>query len=545
MGATARHIGVTRHALPPAHVLHLTVLHINPPTTPPCPQDDEAAEYAEWAAAAEAEFGSLEDAYQDFEARLGHAAQPPAKTKRGSKPGLAAVGELKDAVPQRPRGSAAQPPAAAPPPAGRVQLKVAQLARPPKLAAKPQASQQARAAAQRPLPPPPPPEPKLAGKPSRPAAPSAPPTPAGAPAAAVPQQPPPQLAAKPAAKPAVKPPAGRPQRQAEAEASMAAVSKPAAAAAEPPAKAAPQPVAAEAAVAEPAIAPEPAAAAPEEAASPAAAAAAPAVEAAAAPAPAGPAKPKRRAAAAATAAEPAAAAEPAVAPKPQRPPPSLPRQLKQQRMAEERERKAAEAARRAAASAELKERRERNAAYGHDRLLDRQAETLNVWQVNSAGVLVRNDNLSGEHRWAAAWSVCPDTASGACRSWCQECQLSPPRELATTEPMVQPCPRPRPPSSSAGFIPSSLLSPLNVAAVIEAERPLLAAAAAGAIVAQLETQGQPAQAAEGADLDPSTRAAARRQALEAVLLGQQITAQVVNVDAASGRVVLSGGCSPG
>lgn len=134
---------------------------------------------------------------------------------------------------------------------------------------------------------------------------------------------------------------------------------------------------------------------------------------------------------------------------------------------------------------QLKERKERNAAYGHDRLLDRRAETLTVWQANSAGVLVRNDNLSG-------------------------------------------------------FIPSSLLSPLNVAAVIEAERPLLAAAAAGAIVAQLETQGQPGQAADGADLDPATRAAARKQALEAVLLGRQVTAQVVNVDAVSGRVVLSG-----
>ena len=97
------------------------------------------------------------------------------------------------------------------------------------------------------------------------------------------------------------------------------------------------------------------------------------------------------------------------------------------------------------------------------------------------------------------------------------------------------CPQPL-----QGFIPSSLLSPLNVAAVIEAERPLLATAAAGAIVAQLETQGQPGQAADGADLDPVTRAAARKQALEAVLLGRQVTAQVVNVDAASGRVVLSG-----
>lgn len=91
-----------------------------------------------------------------------------------------------------------------------------------------------------------------------------------------------------------------------------------------------------------------------------------------------------------------------------------------------------------------------------------------------------------------------------------------------------------------GFIPSSLLSPLNVAAVIEAEQPLLAAAAAGAIVAQLETQGQPGQAADGADLEPATRAAARKQALEAVLLGRQVTALVVNVDSASGRVVLSG-----
>ena len=109
--------------------------------------------------------------------------------------------------------------------------------------------------------------------------------------------------------------------------------------------------------------------------------------------------------------------------------------------------------------------------------------------------------------------------------------------LANPHAPVPPYPSPVFP---AGFIPASLLSPLNVAAVIEAERPLLAAAAAGAIVAQLETQGQPAQAADGADLDPSTRAAARRQALEAVLLGQQITAQVVNVDAASGRVVLSG-----
>ncbi|PRW59921.1 30S ribosomal chloroplastic [Chlorella sorokiniana] len=303
----------------------------------------EEAEYARWAAEAEAEFGSLEEAYEDFEARLGRPSAPApssAKPKRGGN----AQGGL--VAPQRPRGAPALPPA---PPAGRVQLQLGRFARPPKLAAKPQASQEA-----------------LPAKPKR------------------------QLAA------------------------AAAVAKPPAAAAKPA----------------------------------------------------------------------AAAAAPAVEPKPPRPAASPLRQLKEQRLAEERERKVAEAARRATFAQELKERRESNAAYGQDRLLDRQAETLTVWQINSAGVLVRNKDLSG-------------------------------------------------------FIPSSLLSPLNVAAVLEAERPLLAAAAAGAIVAQLETQGQPGQSADGADLDPATRAAARRQALEAVLLGRQVTAQVVSVDAASGRVVLS------
>lgn len=129
-------------------------------------------------------------------------------------------------------------------------------------------------------------------------------------------------------------------------------------------------------------------------------------------------------------------------------------------------------------------RRAANAAYGIECLLDRRAEVLTVWQVNAAGVLVRNERMSG-------------------------------------------------------FVPSSLLSPVHVTAVMEKEQQLAAAAAAGMIVAQLETEGAPASAAQGADLDSATRSTVRRSALEAVMMGQQLTARVVNVDEKSGRVVLS------
>ena len=199
-GSTARHVGAPRRR-PPGPSPSL----LQPPShTSPLPfstqdeyefedelgLDEEEAEYAQWAAEAESEFGSLEEAYQDFAAQLGRDsrnAATPGKPKRGGRArgGLAAVGGIRDAVPQRPRGAPAQVPA---PPAGRVQLQLSQLARPPKLAAKPQASVEARAAAQPPLPPPPPPEPKLASKPSRPAAPA----PLGGPVA--PPPPPPKLA---------------------------------------------------------------------------------------------------------------------------------------------------------------------------------------------------------------------------------------------------------------------------------------------------------------------------------------------------------------
>jgi hypothetical protein len=41
------------------------------------------------------------------------------------------------------------------------------------------------------------------------------------------------------------------------------------------------------------------------------------------------------------------------------------------------------------------ERRFRNLEYGAARLADGAVETMTVWQVNAAGVLVRNDDLSG------------------------------------------------------------------------------------------------------------------------------------------------------
>ena len=130
-------------------------------------------------------------------------------------------------------------------------------------------------------------------------------------------------------------------------------------------------------------------------------------------------------------------------------------------------------------------RRALNAQRGHAALLERSVETLQVHKANSAGVLVRNARLSG-------------------------------------------------------FIPTSLLSAAHAAAVAEREAPLLAAAAAGAIVAGLETGAQPATSADGADVTAAMRAAARKQALEGVLLGQRVSAVVVNVDDATGRVVLSG-----
>ena len=388
---------------------------------------EDEADYAEWAAAAEAEFGSLEDAYQELEARLGQARSPaptPTKPKRANK-GLAAAGQLRDAVPQRPRGTSAQPPA---PPAGRVQLQLGQYARPPKLAAKPQASSEARAAAQRPLPPPPPPEPKLASKPSRPAAPAAPAPPAK-PAAPAPPQPAPQLAAKPAAKP----PTGDQQKRALAPEAAVAASKPAPAAVQPaPAKVAEaeqQVPPAEAVAAKPTRVPAaPARPAPQQAAAGTAAAPAEQQQKAAAPAAApSPAKPKRQPRPAAAAeAQPVAAATkpeaaaPAAVPKPARPTPAASvveakpqrpassplKLLKEQRLAEERELKAAQAERRAVLALQFKERQERNAAYGHDRLLDRRPETLTVWQANSAGVLVRNDNLSGEWHGMSGMGDC-------------------------------------------------------------------------------------------------------------------------------------------
>lgn len=402
---------------------------------------EDETDYAEWAAAAEAEFGSLEDAYQELEARLGQARSPaptPTKPKRANK-GLAVAEQLRHVVPQRPRGTPAQPPA---PLAGRVQLHLGQYARPPKLAAKPQASSEARAAAQRPLPPPPPPEPKLASKPSRPAAPAAPAPPAK-PADPAPPQPAPQLAAKPAAKP----PTGDQQKRAPAPEAAVAVSKPAPAAMQPaPAKAAEadqQVPPAEALAARPTPVPAaPARPAPQQAAAGTAAAPAKQQQKAAAPAAAPrPAKPKRQPQAAAAAeAKPAAAAatkpeaapaavpkparptpaSPAVEPKPARPTPAAPavearpqrpassplKLLKEQRLSEVRELKAARAEQRAVLALQLKERKERNAAYGHDRLLDRRAETLTVWQANSAGVLVRNDNLSGERHGASGMGGC-------------------------------------------------------------------------------------------------------------------------------------------
>ena len=139
----------------------------------------------------------------------------------------------------------------------------------------------------------------------------------------------------------------------------------------------------------------------------------------------------------------------------------------------------------ASAEATLAAWRASSMAYAKECLLDRRVETVTVQRANQAGVLVKNARLQG-------------------------------------------------------FIPMSLLSPLHVAAVLEAEQPLMAAAAAGAIVRQLEQAGQPGAASDGADVDPQARAVVRQQALEAVLAGLQLPAQVVNVDERAGRIVLSG-----
>lgn len=461
--------------------------------------EEEEDEYAAWAAQQDA-------AYSQFEAMLGSTpaptstigsskkakARPAAKQPKpgsgGSGHGMAAVGQLKGAVPERP-AAPAQPPA----PSGRVQLQLGRLpARPApvKLASKPQFSAAAQAAAQRPLPPPPAPPappPKLASKPSRPA----PPPPAAAPAPSKPQ-PVPALVAKPVAAAAEQapPPAAAPVAPAAAAAPAA-----------PPV--APKPKAPTAA--EPAGQPPVAAAsdAPATAATPAAAAApiAPVVAPEAAPEK------------APTAAAPATS-------KPQRPAARKPQPAPKEPLT---------AAAKAAAAAE---QRARNAARGHRSLLERRIESLTVWSTNAAGVLVRNEHLTGTSRRQG-------------RPYCLRCSEHCTPALVTLPTPTSP---PQtldhaPPSHWAGFIPCSLLSPLHLSAVHEAEQPLLAAAAAGAILAQLESRNAEASSTDGADVEAGPmRSAARKQALAQVMLGRSVQAQVVDVDDASGRVVLSGEC---
>ena len=367
---------------------------------------------------------------------------------------LKAVGLLTD-LPDRPEQKPAAPAAT-----GRVQLSLGRKpSAPTRLAAKPQASSAAREAAQKPLPPPPAPKPTLAAPPTRPAAPA---PPAAAEPAAKPAKPlaPPPLAAKPAARAAAAAPAAPP---AEVPAPPA---EPLAAKPKPTAKAAP----AEPAPVQPPAAGPAAAAAPLEEGGPVEAAAAAAVQ----PDPAAPAA-EAAALTPALAKPDAAAAEEAAAAAPSAPALSKPT------------RRAARPAGAVQPSVQQQaERRAANVAYGRDCLLSQRVETFTVWQVNAAGVLVRNERLSG--------GCCSGCGSACIRGE----HVTHHRHLVPLTLAPQNSPRSPPPR--AGFVPTSLLQPVLLSKVFEKEARLAAAAAAGLIVGQLETAGAPATAAAGACL---------------------------------------------
>ncbi|KAL4458847.1 hypothetical protein ABPG75_013712 [Micractinium tetrahymenae] len=411
-------------------------------------------------------------------------ASSSAFSSRGSG-SLAAVGQLKDAVPPRPAAPLAADKAAVqlpqPPASGMIQINLRKAAAPVKLTAKPQASAAAREAAQRPAPPQPAPKPTLAAKPARPAAPE-PPTVAMQPAAVAAPEPPAALVAPkpPAAVAAPEPP---PQAPAAVAQPAEAPKCPAVPVAQPPAK----PAKPAKQVAPPVAAkPEPRKTKP---------AAVQAVQDRASPAPAAPAAAEHDGKAPPAAPTPAGAQKPAPVQVEAAAPAEVPHPAQTEAAADavgeassrpQRLQSPAQQQQQQQAGAQRaqEQRRAANAAYGAEALLDRRVETLTVWQVNSAGVLVRNERLSG-------------------------------------------------------FVPSSLLAPATVGQVFEEEQRLAAAAAAGSIVAQLEQEGAPASTAEGASLDAATRSGVRREALAAVMMGRQLSALVVNVDEKSGRVVLS------
>ncbi len=299
----------------------------------------------------------------------------PAFSSRGSG-SLAAVGQLKEALPPRPAAptpaskAEGQPPAAA---SGRIQLDLRKAAAPVKLAAKPQASLAAREAAQRPAPPPPAPKPVLASKPARPAAPEPPAAP----------QPPAELAQPPAAPKLSAAPKARAQAKPVEQAVPPVAAK--------PEVRTPKPAAAQVTEAAPAV-PEAPADATGEASTVAVRAPRPASKKQTEPAQ--PAQPSKAAAVEPhVVPEPAAAVQEALS-RPQRPQPPAPQQAGAQRSQEQR--------------------RAANAACGAEALLDRRVEELTVWQVNAAGVLVRNDRLSGAHPTATAGPLAAATAAVPC-----------------------------------------------------------------------------------------------------------------------------------